>query len=267
MNQWKISGFFIILVIALTLLSGCADEPAPAPVPVPTPVPTTTAPPATVEQTPTLTAACQDLLSAADDDVAFMNAMTKNHVFSRAFALTVNDCSLAPAASVNTVISEGPKPKTPSLARARQYLISSTTYCYETTAAMKTRTRDDLEKYLEKMTEYTDTVNSCPDYGNGTVFASLKKTLGPFGGIFLNGTGNQVQELKVSNAGMRFFSMSYTGEGTFSVSLQDKSKKITVLHTNSNGEYRGTESEKLEAGNYIINVTASGPWTISIFNP
>ena len=123
------------------------------------------------------------------------------------------------------IISEGPKPKTPSLAKARQYLISSTTYCYETTAAMKTRTRDDLEKYLEKMTEYTDTVNSCPDYGNGTVFASVKKTLGPYGGIFLNGTGNQVQELKVSSAGMRFFSMSYTGEGTFSVSFTGQIKE------------------------------------------
>lgn len=265
MNQWKIPGFFLILILALTLLSGCADEPTPAPVPTPL---LTVPPSTTVAPTPTLTATCQDLLAAADDDVAFMQAMTKKNVYSRAFALTVNDCSLGPAASVNQVISEGPKPKTPSLVKARQYLISATTYCYESTAAMKTRTRDDLEQYTGKMTEYTDTVYSCTDgHFNETVSSSLKKTLEPFGGIYLNGTGSQVHQVKVSNSGLRFFSMSYTGTGTFSVALEDKSKKIIVLHSNPNGAYSGTESKKLEAGTYIINVTASGPWTISVFNP
>ena len=76
MNQWKIPGFFVILIIAMTLLSGCADEPAPAP--APTPVPTTVPPTTTVAPTPTLTAACQDLLASADADVAFMNSLKEN---------------------------------------------------------------------------------------------------------------------------------------------------------------------------------------------
>jgi hypothetical protein len=266
MTQWQLPGFFIILVIAMTLISGCADEPAP--VPVPTPVPTTTvAPTATAAPTPTLSAACQDLLAAADADIAFMNAMTDKKAYSRAWALSVNDCSLGPASAVNQVISEGPKPKTPSLVKARQFLMSSTTYCYETTAAMKTRTRDDLEKYFEKMTEYTDTVYSCPEQSDGTVIASLKKTLEPYGGTFLSGTDNQTHKVKVSGGGQRFFMMSYTGEGTFSVALEDKLKKSTLLHTSSNGAYSGTESKKFEAGDYFINVTARGPWTISVFNP
>jgi len=117
MNQWKIPGFFVILIISMTLLSGCADEPAPAP--APTPVPTTVPPTTTVAPTPTLTATCQDLLASADADVAFMKSLKENVVYSRVQSLAYTNYNAMAAITINQLLTDGPKPKTPALVQAR----------------------------------------------------------------------------------------------------------------------------------------------------
>jgi hypothetical protein len=52
MKNWKIPGFFSILVLGFLLMSGCTNT---TPAGIATPTPTVTVPPATVSVTPTIT--------------------------------------------------------------------------------------------------------------------------------------------------------------------------------------------------------------------
>ena len=266
MNQWKIPGFFAIIIITLTLLSGCADEPAPAP--APTPVPTTVPPTTTAAPTPTLTAACQDLLASAEADVAFMNSLKENILYSRVQSLAYTSCNRMAASNTNQLITDGPKPKTPALVQARQDLLSAAGYCFDPeSSAAQGRTKDDMEKYTVKMSEYADLVYSCTDRFDANVSALLETSLKDQGSISMQGTADHGETFTATSEGMRVFSMSYAGTGNFSVSLLDRYGKTIVLHENTVGPFTGKKSERLVTGNYRVDVKASGPWTVSVFNP
>jgi hypothetical protein len=265
MKQWQIPGFFIILILAMTLMSGCADEPAPAPAPTPVPtVPPTT----TIAPTPTLTATCQDLLASADADVAFMDSLKENIVYSRVQSLAYTNCNLMAASNTNQIIADGPKPKTSSLVQARQDLLSAVGYCFDPeSSASQSRTKDDMEKYVGKMSDYADLVYSCTDQFDANVSSSLETSLKNQGSIYVRGTGDQAERFTAASEGIRMFSMSYAGTGNFSVSLQDGHGKTSVIHANTVGPFSGKKSEVLTTGNYKVDVKASGPWTMSIINP
>jgi hypothetical protein len=197
MRKCFLTGFFIVLVIGMSLMTGCtstafsvgvADTPAPEIVEVPvlsTPavhVPVTTInvrQSGTVVPPPTRSAICQDLLTVSDDDVAFMNCMTGNKVYTGIFRLAHGDCTIASASRINQLIARSPKPKNPFLARARRSLMSATTYCLDPAqSASQSRTRDDLKGYSDTMSEYGDLVSSCPDKFNENISLSLIKLRG-----------------------------------------------------------------------------------------
>ena len=262
----KIPGFFLILIIAMTLLSGCADEPAPAP--APTPVPTTAPPATTVPPTPALSPACQDLLASADADVAFMDFLKENIVYSRVQSLAYTSCNRMAASNANQILADGPKPKTPALVQARQDLLSAAGYCFDPeSSAAQGRTKDDMEMYTGKMSEYADLVYSCTDRFDANVSSSLETSLENQGSMYLRGTGDQAGHFTAVSEGMRVFSMSYAGTGNFSVSLLDSYGKTRVIHANTVGPFTGKKSEVLTTGNYKVDIKASGPWTVSIINP
>ena len=220
MNQWKIPGFFVILVLTMTLLSGCAGEPAPAPAPAP--VPTTVPPATTVPPTPALSPACQDLLASTNADVAFMKSLKENVVYSRVRSLAYTDCNAMAATTINQLINNGPKPKTPALVQARQDLLSAAGYCFDPeSSASPGRTKDDMEKYVGKMSEYADLVYSCTDRFDANVSSSLETSLEKQGSILIRGTGDQAKHVTAAEEGMRVFSMAYAGTGHFSVSFVD----------------------------------------------
>jgi hypothetical protein len=247
-------------------MSGCADEPAPAP--APTPVPTTVPPTTTVAPTPTLTATCQDLLASANADVAFMNSLKENFVYSRVQSLAYTSCNRMAASNTNQIIVDGPKPKTPALLEARQNLLSAAGYCFDPeSSASQGRTKDDLEKYIGKMSEYSELVYSCTDRFDANVSSSLETSLKNQGVIYFRGTGDHTEHFTAASEGRRMFSMSYAGTGDFYVSLQDVHGKTTVLHANTVGPFTGKKSEVLTTGTYKVDVKASGPWTVSIINP
>lgn len=257
---------FALLLIAMTLLSGCSgeEEPVAAPPPAtrtPTTAPTTVPPPA-------LSPACQDLLSSADADVTFMNALSDHIIYTRVHALAYENCARGPAAGISKNLADGPRPKTPALASARGFLLLAAGYCFEPEEGTAvSRTKDDLNSYIGTMGEYCALVHGCMGQFEKNASAPLKKAAENQGCILISGTGNRAQYLQVRTDGQKVFSMSSPGGDAFSVALTDPRGKKTMLHDSTAGPFSGVKTEDLEQGTYRIEVAAGGPWTVSVFNP
>lgn len=80
----------------------------------------------------------------------------------------------------------------------------------------------------------------------------------------LSGNGDDVQSFMVTGSGLAKFTMDYSGEHNFAIILKDGDGDNVALLVNEIGAYSGKKSQKLTAGEYTLDVTASGPWTISI---
>jgi hypothetical protein len=83
--------------------------------------------------------------------------------------------------------------------------------------------------------------------------------------IYLSGYGNSVRSFNMTEAGTKIFSMHHTGDRNFAVTLKDDSTgKYISLLVNDIGLYNGKKSEMLAVGNYSLDITADGEWTIGI---
>jgi len=82
--------------------------------------------------------------------------------------------------------------------------------------------------------------------------------------IHLIGHGNDVQPFNTTETGLNTFTLHHTGVSNFAVTLKDKDGKYLSLLVNEIGEYSGKKSETLGAGNYTLEITADGDWTIGI---
>lgn len=265
MTPRAIPCFFVILILATSLIAGCAQEEPVAAPPTPTPTPT---PSPTPVPTPTLSPACSDLLAAADTDAAFLQFLSNNSMYSRVSALATTDCRVGAASQRNEMIARGPKPKTPALADARKYLMDASAYCLDPEAGTaKSRTRDDVETYVAKMSGYTDLVYSCTGGFDQNTSTLLQNSLEVDGAKVFRGSGDLTDIFMVKNAGKRTFTMTYTGEGNFSALLKDPAGKTLVLHDRTVRAWTGEATVKMDTGNYQLTVGAEGPWTITTFIP
>ena len=82
--------------------------------------------------------------------------------------------------------------------------------------------------------------------------------------IHLSGRGNDIQTFNTTETGLNTFTLHHTGGSNFAVTLKDKDGKYLSLLVNEIGEYSGKKSETLAAGNYTLDITADGDWTIGI---
>lgn len=78
----------------------------------------------------------------------------------------------------------------------------------------------------------------------------------------LSGTGDQVVPFTATSSGLWVFTLNYSGPSNFIVWLKDSQGKRMAVLANEIGTYSGVKPQKLDAGKYYLNVTASGPWTI-----
>jgi hypothetical protein len=78
------------------------------------------------------------------------------------------------------------------------------------------------------------------------------------------GSGDDVQSFTATGDGIRIFAMSYSGEHNFAVILKDSQGNEIDLLANEIGSYSGKKSERLGPGTYYLDVTASGPWSVTL---
>jgi hypothetical protein len=87
--------------------------------------------------------------------------------------------------------------------------------------------------------------------------------------INLSGTGQQATAKFALKQGLSVFKMTYKGSSNFAPTLLDGADGETVdLLANEIGQFTGSKAVGIKReGQYLIDVTASGPWTIAIEQP
>lgn len=283
MDYKTLNGLLALLIMGMSLIVGCTNAP------VPPGIPDTTAPQAvtvtvpvtlaiSVQATtlkvqpsriqvpaPVVSATCRDLLLAAADDAAFLRAMKDNGVYSGIYNLGYFDCNLRSASRVNREIATSPQPETPLLIQVRQDMISAAQHCYDpSNSEAQARTNEDLDRSMENMAAYGSLVSSCIGQIDENISASLKIPITDQGGTLLHGGGDDVQSFTAGSSGARVFTLSYSGNGKFTAWLKDSQGKKIDLLADAIGSYDGKKLLSLGPGNYFVDVTASGPWTISV---
>jgi len=131
-------------------------------------------------------------------------------------------------------------------------------------------TRDSGEKYIWIHDTSGNTVykKEAPSIvymlyqGVGRASAAPGGSTAVSGAALLSGTGNSIVPFTATGAGLWVFTLNYTGEKNFIVWLTDENGKRVALLANEIGTYSGMKPQKLDAGKYYLDVTASGPWTI-----
>jgi hypothetical protein len=249
----------ILAVMGAGCMGGGGDTPAPATHDV-TIIQTSI----TNAATPGLSAACKDLAAETENDAAFLYFINNNRIVSRIYHLVYHQCDKIPAAQINQLIISNAKPDTPSLIQARQYLISATTYCQIPDSASPGRTESDMEKFVEKMDEFHDILTSCRLPGEN--ISSLQKIQESGEIVRLRGSGDDAVLFTVTGDGLRIITMKNTGDSTFIVWLRDDNGAPVDMLVNDIGPCTGKTSEIMKTGTYFVDITADGPWAVSIIS-
>jgi hypothetical protein len=249
----------ILAVVAMGCTNGNGDTPPPATHEV---VMVQTA--LTKTAAPGLSASCKDLAAETENDAAFLSFVNNKSIVSRIFQLVYIRCDKIPASQINQLIIRNAKPDTASLIQARQYLISATTYCQIPESASPGRTESDMEKFVGKMDEFHDLLTSCRKPGEN--ISSLQKIQESGELIRLRGSGDDAVPFTVTGDGLRIITLKNTGDSTFIVWLRDDKGDPVDMLVNDIGPYTGKTSEKMETGTYFVDITADGPWAISIIS-
>ena len=87
--------------------------------------------------------------------------------------------------------------------------------------------------------------------------------------IELSGNGDIVTDTFDLESGLAIFRMSYQGERNFIVKLLGEPGPSAngVVLVNAIGSFQGSEASQTHAGPHVLDVQASGPWTITIEQP
>jgi hypothetical protein len=220
-----------------------------------------------VTAVPTLSTACGDLISASGDDQTFLNFVSDNNIVTRINGLAYNNCSIIPAEQLNQLITTGAIPQTSSLAQARVYLISSTTYCQNPNSAAPNNTETDLGKFENGINQYQNLVYSCQNQisANASSVAGGEELVmnnieGP---QTFSGSGDSVKEFTVTDGGYSF-AATYAGYDNFIVHITNNYGKPIDELFNETGPYSGSTSVNLPAGEFYMSIEASAPYLIKM---
>jgi hypothetical protein len=82
--------------------------------------------------------------------------------------------------------------------------------------------------------------------------------------LIFKGYGDDVISFTSTGTGLRIFTMKYSGGGNYIIWLKDSQGNNIDLLVNDIGSYNGKKSAKLTSGDYYLDITASGPWSIEI---
>lgn len=82
-----------------------------------------------------------------------------------------------------------------------------------------------------------------------------------------HGSGDDVIQFAAPIAGLAQFAFIHDGDGNFVVKLLDSQGRTVDLLVNEIGAYEGQKAQRLEAGQYLLEITANGGWSAIIGPP
>jgi len=89
----------------------------------------------------------------------------------------------------------------------------------------------------------------------------------PPAGHTLSGQGQQATQTFQLVGGLAVFRMTHSGGSNFIVWLMNDRGEEVELLANEIGSFSGAVAVGVEAGNYLLDITADGPWTVRIEEP
>jgi hypothetical protein len=85
--------------------------------------------------------------------------------------------------------------------------------------------------------------------------------------IALSGQGQQASDKFTLESGLAVFQLTHNGSSNFGVWLKDSKGKNVELLANEIGSFNGSKAVGVSAGEYILDVSADGAWTVNITQP
>ena len=85
------------------------------------------------------------------------------------------------------------------------------------------------------------------------------------GSLEFSGNGSAVVPFRVPSDGAVFFDLTHSGSSNFIVRLRDgDANEVGPLLANEIGSFEGTVVRNLDAGDYLLDITADGDWTANV---
>jgi hypothetical protein len=194
-------------------------------------------------------------------DEAFLDYINGNQILEGMDALSTtspgaysiqtgyNAVPKSEAVRLTTLIIEGPQPGTQKVKYLRSAMMDALAMMDGSTAGF-TRYRDAMETVILAKNAVLSEMHSA---GSSLVDAQ-----------YLYGHGKDIRSVNITETGQKTFSMRHTGDHNFAITLKDENGKYIALLVNEIGEYAGKKTEQLIAGDYNLEITADGDWTIGI---
>jgi hypothetical protein len=92
-------------------------------------------------------------------------------------------------------------------------------------------------------------------------------TLAAAAPLEFSGSGQQATQLFPLSEGLVIFHMTHTGDRNFAIwLLDDRGRRIDLL-VNEIGPFNGSTAIGVQAGSYLLDISADGAWAVSIEQP
>jgi hypothetical protein len=258
--------FLIFLCIAMIFVAGCTSPKSTSATPVATPTPQIVYVTVLVTPTPTVAMVAPEVTepSMSEDvkmDEAFLDYIDSNQIFE---GMTVLETASAGSYSISTgynaapkkeairlteLLTKAPAPGSEKMKAYRSAMMDALSMMDATTAGFS-RYRDAMQTVILAKNAALSEMHSL---GSSSVDA-----------MRFSGHGDFVQWYNTTKTGLSTFSMHHTGDRNFAITLKDENDKYISLLVNEIGDYSGKKSVRLTSGEYYLDITADGDWTITI---
>jgi hypothetical protein len=260
----KITGIILVSdCIAILFIAACTGMGPADATPVATPTPqivyvtvfVTPAPAGTSDVTaPALrqqTEMDEEFIGYIDNHQIFegMNALAAATPGAYSISTGYNAASKSEAVRMTDLLVKAPTPGSDTVKTYRSAMMDALSMMDGSTAGFS-RYRDAMQMLIQKRNAVLSEMHS---RGSATVDAK-----------HFSGHGNDVRWYNTTETGLRTFTMLHTGDRNFAIILKDVNDKYISLLANEIGDYSGKKSETLISGEYYLDITADGDWTISI---
>lgn len=254
----------IFFCIALIFMAGCTSTDSSGKAPVETPTPQivyvtvlVTPSPAVVHETaaePTIsgdTELDEEFIEYVDTNqiIDGMTALAAVHEGSYSATTGYNSQAKKEAVRLTELLLSSPAPGTNRVKAFRSAMLDALSMMDGSTAGFS-RYRDSMQAVTKENNALQSELHSL---GLSSVDAE-----------YLTGRGSDVRTFNVTEPGQKTFSIRHTGDSNFAVILKDENKNYISLLANEIGDFSGKKSERLGIGEYFLEITADGAWTIGI---
>ncbi|RPI38969.1 MAG: hypothetical protein EHM53_07360 [Methanoregulaceae archaeon] len=260
--------YLVFLCLAAIVMAGCTSPGSTSTTTVATPTPqiiyvTVLVTPTVADESPAVTpdVTAAPASEAVTMDEAFLDYINANQIFEVMTGLETaspgsysidtgyNSEPKKEAITLTTLIYKAPPPGSEKMKAYRSAMMDALAMMDGSTAGFS-RYRDAMQKVILAKNEALFEMHAL---GSSSVDA-----------VHLSGSGNDVRWYNTTETGLITFTMLHTGDRNFAITLKDKNEKYISLLANEVGDYSGKKSVRLTSGEYYLEITADGDWTIGI---